>query len=497
MLIVACPCALGLATPTALLVGSGRGAQLGIVIRGPEILESTRRVDTIVLDKTGTVTQGRMTLADVVAGGRRRRAPRRCGSPARSSTRPSTRSRARSPTRPRRAGALAPVEGFRSRDGLGVEGVVDGRAVVVGRPGLLEEWGIALPPELQLALASAQERGRTAVVGGVGRPRARRCSSVADAPKPTSAEAVAELKRLGLRPVLLTGDNEPTARAVAAEVGIDEVIAEVLPAEKAAVVERLQREGRVVAMVGDGVNDAPALARADLGLAIGTGTDVAIEASDLTLVGGDLRGAVDAIRLSTADARDDQGQPVLGVRLQRRGAPARRRRLPEPADRRRRDGVLQRVRRLELAAAAPFPADASPGGLVRARPGGRPAVPAGSTSDRPRRQLGLVEPVEPLDVLTRNRAAVERHAGAVIVQHELPERVVEARPAHEPPVGPRAWHAGGAGEEAEEDLARARADETDGAPLHRGERVPEGRAHDLEDAARTLGGRRERHLVLT
>jgi Cu+-exporting ATPase len=296
VLIVACPCALGLATPTALLVGSGRGAQLGIVIKGPEMLESTRRVDTIVLDKTGTVTQGRMSLAEVVAapGVERGEALRLAGSVEHASEHPVARAIAEAAAAEQ---PLAPVGDFRSHDGLGVEGVVEGHTVVVGRPSLLEERGIALPDALEPALAAAQERGRTAVVvawdGG-----ARALLVVADAAKPTSAAAVAELKRLGLRPVLLTGDNEPTARAVAAEVGIDEVVAEVLPAGKAAVVSRLQAEGRVVAMVGDGVNDAPALAQADLGLAIGTGTDVAIEASDLTLVSGDLRAAVDAIRLS-------------------------------------------------------------------------------------------------------------------------------------------------------------------------------------------------------
>jgi P-type Cu+ transporter len=296
VLIVACPCALGLATPTALLVGSGRGAQLGIVIKGPEILESTRRVDTIVLDKTGTVTQGRMALTDVVPAAAVERADvlRLAGSLEHASEHPVGRAIAEEAAR---VGGLEPVQSFSSRDGLGVEGVVAGHAVVVGRPSLLEEWGIAVPREAAPALATAQAHGRTAVVAAWD-GRARGLLVVADAPKPSSAEAIAELKRLGLRPVLLTGDNEPTARAVAAEVGIDEVFAEVLPAEKAAVIERLQREGRVVAMVGDGVNDAPALACADLGLAIGTGADVAIEASDLTLVSGDLRAAVDAIRLS-------------------------------------------------------------------------------------------------------------------------------------------------------------------------------------------------------
>ena len=296
VLIVACPCALGLATPTALLVGTGRGAQLGILIKGPEVLESTRQVDTIVLDKTGTVTAGRMSLVEVVTAsdGERSEALHLVGSLEHGSQHPIADAIATAAGRERPLGVL---EGFRSRDGLGVEGVVDGHAVVAGRPALLREWGLDLPAELDAALARAQEQGQTAVAAawdGV----ARAIFVVADTVKPSSAEAIAELKRLGLRPVLLTGDNEHTARAVGAAVGIDEVVAEVLPAEKAAVVRRLQADGRIVAMVGDGVNDAPALAQADLGLAIGTGTDVAIEASDLTLVSGDLLAAGDAIRLS-------------------------------------------------------------------------------------------------------------------------------------------------------------------------------------------------------
>jgi Cu+-exporting ATPase len=292
VLIVACPCALGLATPTALLVGTGRGAQLGILIKGPEMLESTRQVDTIVLDKTGTVTEGRMTLVDVTVNGVDREAALRLvGSLENASEHPIAQAIAA------RAGTLLPVESFRNREGLGVEGVVDGHALVAGRPALLAEWGIELPPMLRAALEQAQDRGQTAVAAAWD-GSARAVLVVADAVKPSSADAVRELKRLGLRPVLLTGDNEQTARAVAAAVGIDEVIAEVLPAEKADVVARLQREGRVVAMVGDGVNDAPALAQSDLGLAIGTGTDIAIEASDLTLVSGDLLAAPDAIRLS-------------------------------------------------------------------------------------------------------------------------------------------------------------------------------------------------------
>jgi Cu+-exporting ATPase len=296
VLIVACPCALGLATPTALLVGTGRGAQLGILIRGPEVLESTRRVDTIVLDKTGTVTEGAMSLADVVTGPAvdRAEALRLVGSVEHASEHPIGRAIAEAA---QREGRLATVESFHSRDGLGVEGVVEGHAVVVGRPVLLEEWGVELGAELNRAVAAAQAAGKTAIVAAWD-GNANAVFVVSDSVKPSSAEAIAELRRLGLRPVLLTGDNESTARAVATEVGIDDVIADVLPADKAAVVRGLQDQGAVVAMVGDGVNDAPALAQADLGLAIGTGTDAAIEASDLTLVSGDLRAAADAIRLS-------------------------------------------------------------------------------------------------------------------------------------------------------------------------------------------------------
>jgi Cu+-exporting ATPase len=297
VLIIACPCALGLATPTALMVGSGRGAQLGLLIRGPEILESTRAVDTIVLDKTGTVTTGRMSLVDVaVSGTSREDALQLAGAVENASEHPVARAIAKGDRRPG-------VSDFRNLEGLGAEGTVDGRAVLVGRPALLEQRGFPLPAELAAARAAAEERGQTAVAAAWG-GQARAVFVVADTLKATSAEAVAALKRLGLRPVLLTGDNETTARAVAADTGIAEVIAEVLPGEKADVVARLQSEGRTVAMVGDGVNDAPALAQADLGLAIGTGTDVAIEASDLTLVSGDLRAAADAIRLSRATLRN-------------------------------------------------------------------------------------------------------------------------------------------------------------------------------------------------
>jgi Cu+-exporting ATPase len=301
VLIIACPCALGLATPTALLVGTGRGAQLGLLIKGPEVLESTRRVDTIVLDKTGTITTGRMRLTATIpaAGEDAAELLRVAGALEAGSEHPVGRAIA---TAAAEAGAPPAVEGFVNHAGLGVAGTVEGRAVVAGRPGLLEEHGMVLPDGLEARLREEQGRGGTAVaVGWDGRVRG--LLVVADAPKATSREAVAALKGLGLRPVLLTGDNAGTARAVADEVGVDEVVADVLPAEKAEAVRRLQAEGRVVAMVGDGVNDAPALAQADLGLAIGTGTDVAIEASDLTLVSGDLRGAGDAIRLSRATLR--------------------------------------------------------------------------------------------------------------------------------------------------------------------------------------------------
>ncbi len=297
VLIIACPCALGLATPTALMVGTGRGAQLGILIKGPEVLESTRRVDTVVLDKTGTVTTGRMTLLDVVPapGEDADRVLRLAGSLEAASEHPIGQAVARGATE--RLGALPPVEGFATSEGLGVTGVVEGAAVVAGRRRLLADRSLRLPAELDRAARDAEAAGRTAIaVGWDG--EARGVLVVADAVKPTSATAIGQLRDLGLAPILLTGDNETVARTVAAQVGIDEVIAEVLPQEKVDVIRRLQAEGRVVAMVGDGVNDAAALAQADLGLAMGTGTDVAIEASDLTLVPGDLRAAADAIQLA-------------------------------------------------------------------------------------------------------------------------------------------------------------------------------------------------------
>ncbi|HEY6962686.1 MAG TPA: heavy metal translocating P-type ATPase [Gaiellaceae bacterium] len=262
VLIIACPCAMGLATPTALMVGTGRGAQLGVLIKGPEVLERTRTIDTIVLDKTGTVTSGRMALVgdadpDVL---------RLAGAVEAASEHPIAQAVAAGA---RRLGELPPVAAFRNVPGVGVSGVVEGHTVEIGR-------------------------GVTVRIDGTDRGTL----TVRDTLKPTSADAVRELRALGLTPILLTGDARTTAEEVAREVGIDEVVAEVLPDEKAAVVRRLQADGRVVAMVGDGINDAPALAQADLGLAIGTGTDVAIEASDLTLVSGDLRAAADAIRLA-------------------------------------------------------------------------------------------------------------------------------------------------------------------------------------------------------
>jgi len=304
VLVIACPCALGLATPTALMVGTGRGARLGILIRGPQVLESTRAVDTILLDKTGTVTTGRMAMTDVVPHDPE--ALRLAAAVESASEHPVARAIADSPRRCGRFSTgepdknvgeypvdLPPVSGFESLPGMGARGRVEGHDVVVGRPGLFAD----LSEDVRRAVAdSADAAGTPVVVGWDGSARA--VITVADTVKPTSAAAVADLQRLGLRTVLLTGDHEATARRVADEVGIDEVVAGVLPDQKVETVARLQAEGRVVAMAGDGVNDAAALAQADLGLAMGTGTDVAIAASDLTLVSGDLRVAVTAIRLA-------------------------------------------------------------------------------------------------------------------------------------------------------------------------------------------------------
>ncbi|WP_152365287.1 heavy metal translocating P-type ATPase [Microlunatus speluncae] len=296
VLIIACPCALGLATPTALLVGTGRGAQLGILIKGPEVLEATREIDTIVLDKTGTVTTGTMTLHQVVAadGTETEEALRLAGAVEHASEHPIAKAIAKAAAE---AGELPAVTDFANLEGRGVRGTVAGREILVGRPSFLAERDVAVDDQLTTARAKAEDDGRTAVlVAWDGRARA--VLSVGDAIKPTSAEAIRRFTALGLTPVLLTGDNRAVAERVAAEVGIERVIAEVLPQDKVEVITKLQAEGRVVAMVGDGVNDAAALAAADLGLAMGTGTDAAIEAADLTLVRGDLRVAADAIRLA-------------------------------------------------------------------------------------------------------------------------------------------------------------------------------------------------------
>ena len=306
VLIIACPCALGLATPTALLVGTGRGAQLGLLIKGPEILESTRRVDTVVLDKTGTVTTGTMTLVDVVVadGVERSQVLRLAGALEHASEHPIARAVASAADE--RLGGLPAVEGFESSGGRGVQGAVEGHAVVVGRASFLADRSVPLTEALQQAMADAEGRGHTAI-GVAWDGRARAVLAVADTVKPTSAEAVRALRALGLEPILLTGDSEAVGRSIAAEVGIERVIAGVLPEGKVEEIRRLQAEGRGVVMVGDGVNDAAALAAADLGIAMGTGSDAAIEASDITLVRGDLRGAADGIRLARRALRTIHG----------------------------------------------------------------------------------------------------------------------------------------------------------------------------------------------
>ena len=307
VLIIACPCALGMATPIALLVGTGRGAQLGILIKGLEVLESTRRIDTVLLDKTGTITTGAMTLVEVLpaAGENADELLRRAGAVEDASEHPVATAIAASARQ--RLGALPPVVDFRSEPGLGVRGEVDGVVVGVGQPAwLAEQEALPLPASVVSATAQAQARGHT-VVAVAWHGQVRGVLAVADTVKPRSAQAVRLLRELGLSVVLLTGDNPTVARAVAAEVGIDTVIADVMPEGKVDHVRRLQEAGQVVAMVGDGINDAAALAQADLGLAMGTGTDAAIQASDLTLIRDDLRLVTDAIRLSRRTLRTVHG----------------------------------------------------------------------------------------------------------------------------------------------------------------------------------------------
>jgi Cu+-exporting ATPase len=304
VLVIACPCALGLATPTALMVGTGRGAQLGVLIRGPQILESTRRVDTIVLDKTGTITTGRMQVADIRAAGDVEEFLRVVASLESASEHPLARAVA---AYAERRVELGPVEGFTSTGGLGVTGEVDGHATAVGRlEWLTDEWSMKVEPGLLDEAEGWTARGLTPVWAGWD-GRIRGVFALTDTVKPTSAEAVSALRDLGLRPILLTGDHAAAAQDVAAQVGISEVVAGVLPEGKLDAIRDLQQSGRVVAMVGDGVNDAAALALADLGIAMGSGTDVAIEAADLTLVRDDLRAAADAIRLSRATLRTIKG----------------------------------------------------------------------------------------------------------------------------------------------------------------------------------------------
>ncbi|MCX6471866.1 heavy metal translocating P-type ATPase [Williamsia herbipolensis] len=297
VLVIACPCALGLATPTALLVGTGRGAQMGVLIKGPEVLESTRAVDTIVLDKTGTVTTGTMTLTDVVAEPNTERVDllRLAGALENASEHPVAQAIARGATE--NLGSLPTPDDFVNMEGKGVRGVVEGHAVIVGRESLLADWSQSLSSNLTQEKQRAENDGKTVVVVGWD-GAARGILIVADTVKSTSCEAIRQFKKLGLTPVLLTGDNSAVAHRIAAEVGIDTVYAEVMPEDKVAVITALQAEGKTVAMVGDGVNDAAALAQADLGMAMGSGADVAIEAADITLVRSDLRSAADAIRLS-------------------------------------------------------------------------------------------------------------------------------------------------------------------------------------------------------
>ncbi len=310
VLIVACPCALGLATPTALLVGTGRGAQLGILIKGPEVLESTRRIDTILLDKTGTVTSGHMTFTSIIAahGVDHNDALRLVASVEMASQHPIAQAIVGGARQ--RGVALDDVEHFESLGGLGVVGTVAGRRVAAGRVSLLERYGVTLPDDLALVLDSAEAAGTTPVVlAAIDAPAALAVVTVADTVKDTSAQALAELRRMGLRTMIVTGDNARAAIHVAGSVGVDphDVLAEVYPQDKAQIVKDLQSQGRVVAMVGDGVNDAAALAQANLGIAMGTGADAAIESSDLTLVRGDLLSVPQAIELSRATLRTIKG----------------------------------------------------------------------------------------------------------------------------------------------------------------------------------------------
>jgi Cu+-exporting ATPase len=320
VLVIACPCALGLATPTALMVGTGRGAQLGLLIKGPEVLEQVRTIDTIVLDKTGTLTTGKMTLVDfVVADGEDREAALRLvGAVENGSEHPIAKAIAAAASE---RGSLPQPQSLMNHAGLGVEAMLDGAHIFVGRPALLEANSIDAPTgDLERALSDARDAGRTAIVAGWN-GKTRAVAVVSDSVKPTSARAIKQLKSLGLNPVLLTGDNERTAAKVAGELGIDEYIGDVLPSEKADKITSLKAKGSV-AMVGDGVNDAPALATADLGLAIGTGTDVAIESSDITIISGEPLAIVDAVRLSRATLRTIQqnlgwafGYNVLAIPL--------------------------------------------------------------------------------------------------------------------------------------------------------------------------------------
>ncbi len=306
VLVIACPCALGLATPTALLVGTGRGARMGVLIKGPEALESARRIDTIVLDKTGTITTGKMRLYEVAPAEGTSTEELLCRAGALEAASEHPIARAITQAAEEQVGQLPAVENFQNLPGAGVSGMIDGTAVLIGRESMLREKGISVSAELTAAREKAEAQGRTAVlVAWDG--QARGMLAVADTVRPDAAEAITRLRDLGLRPVLLTGDNERTARHVAAEVGIDEVIAGVMPEGKVEAIERLRGEGRSVAMVGDGVNDAPALAAADLGLAMGTGTDVAIQAADVTVVRSDLLAIVDAMRLARRTLRTIKG----------------------------------------------------------------------------------------------------------------------------------------------------------------------------------------------